>query len=243
MTQNAIDHTRDITSTDLPYQIANLQQVRTGQAMPFTREQQSAINKSPTKVPTEVNYLGLVTDEQADRRHHGGHLKAIHQMSTKTYDRLNEAFGLRVEPGLLGENLITTPTNNAMPMTEANVCIGDIYQYGDTEDCVQLIVVQPRRPCYKINDQIGVNTVKTNIASWISRQGISGWYFKVVKQGVIQENTPVYLVDRPYPFATLAALWKLTNEKNKVNETIIAPWLDIACLEDSWKKALAKKIL
>ena len=226
----------------LPYHIATLKSVRTGKALPFTREQLSAINKAPIKQPVAVNYLGLVTDEQADRRHHGGHLKAIHQMSPATYDKLNQEFQLKLSIGLLGENLTTVPVAGADDMTEANVCIGDVYQYGDGNDCVQLRVVQPRRPCYKINDQIGMAASKRNIASWITSQGISGWYFQVVKDGIMDHELPVYLIERPYPFATLEKLWVIANDKKGIDKAIIERWLAIECLESSWKKMLAKKI-
>ena len=226
----------------LPYHIATLKSVRTGKALPFTREQLSAINKAPIKQPVAVNYLGLVTDEQADRRHHGGHLKAVHQMSPATYDRLNQEFQLKLSIGLLGENLTTVPVSGEDDMTEANVCIGDVYQYGDGDDCVQLRVVQPRRPCYKINDQIGMAASKRNIASWITSQGISGWYFQVVKDGIMDHELPVYLIERPYPFATLEKLWAIANDKKAIDKAIIERWLDIECLESSWKKMLAKKI-
>lgn len=242
MTQSSSTASLEIEHSDLPRLIATLKYVRTGKAMPFTREQLSAINKAPITEPVAVNYLGLVTDEQADRRHHGGHLKAVHQMSSATYDRLNTEFDLNLSLGLLGENLTTISTAGAANMTEANVCIGDIYQYGDGDDCVQLRVVQPRRPCYKINDQIGPMASDRNIASWISSQGISGWYFEVVKEGSLQNNLPVYLVQRPYPFATLQKLWELTNNRRKADKQTIEPWLAIECLENSWKKALLKKL-
>lgn len=242
MTQASSNPNLDIQQTDLPLPIATLKYVRTGKAMPFTREQLSAINKAPITEPVAVNYLGLVTDEQADRRHHGGHLKAVHQMSTATYAKLNTEFKLKLSLGLLGENLTTTPVAGAEDMTEANVCIGDIYQYGDGDDCVQLRVVQPRRPCYKINDQIGPTASDRNIASWITSQGIAGWYFEVVKEGVIDHNMTVYLVQRPYPFATLDKLWALANQKRISDKTLVEPWLAIECLEASWKKVLAKKL-
>lgn len=242
MTQSFSAPQLDSPSPTLPLHIATLECVRTGKAMPFTREQLSAINKAPITAPVAVNYLGLVTDEQADRRHHGGHLKAVHQMSTATYDRLNDEFNLKLDIGLLGENLTTTAIDGHAEMTEATVCIGDIYQFGDGEDCVQLRVVQPRRPCYKINDQIGPTASNRNIASWITSQGISGWYYQVVKDGIMQNELPVYLVHRPYPFANLQQLWALANHKQKVSQQIIESWLAIECLEDSWKKVLAKKI-
>ena len=235
----------------LPLHIANLTCVRAGKAMPFAREQMSAIDKAPIKESVAVNFMGLSTDEQADRRHHGGPLKAVHQLATSTYDKINTEFGLKVRVGTLGENLTTEAVNGLPAMDESTVCIGDVFQYGQDEiingnggDSVQLRIVQPRRPCYKINDQIGqfkLNKVP-NIASWVTKQGIAGWYFQVVRDGMINTDLPVYLIERPYPFATLEKLWQLANSKEKFDAEVIEPWLAIECLEDSWKTVLAKKI-
>ena len=231
---------------NLPLHVANLVCVRAGKAMPFTREEMSAIDKAPITAPVAVNFMGLTTDEQADRKHHGGPLKAVHQLPMATYEKINTEFDLKVRIGTLGENLTTETVNGLPEMDESNVCIGDVYQYGDDkingEGSVQLRIVQPRRPCYKINDQIGQFTKVPNIAAWVSKQGIAGWYFEVVRDGIINADLPVYLVERPYPFATLEALWQLANSKEKHDAEVIEPWLAIECLEESWKKVLAKKI-
>lgn len=239
----------------LPLHIANLICVRAGKAMPFAREQMSAIDKAPIKAPVAVNFMGLSTDEQADRRHHGGPLKAVHQLPIATYEQINAEFNLKVRIGTLGENLTTEAVEGLPEMDESTVCIGDVFQYGgqlgdekisssdsSNSDSVQLRIVQPRRPCYKINDQIGQFTKVPNIASWVSKQGIAGWYFEVVRDGMIVADLPVYLIERPYPFATLEKLWQLSNSKEKFSEELINPWLAIDCLEDSWKTVLAKKI-
>ena len=233
----------------LPLHIANLIDVRAGKAMPFTREQMSAIDKAPIKAAVAVDFMGLTTDEQADRKHHGGPLKAVHQLPTATYGLINAEFNLKVRIGTLGENLTTEAVTGLPEMTEVTVCIGDVYQYGGQygddivkDDSVQLRIVQPRRPCYKINDQIGQFTKVPNIASWITKQGIAGWYFEVVHDGMIAADLPVYLIERPYPFANLKQLWQLSNSKEKFDVDIIEPWLAIECLEDSWKVVLAKKI-
>ncbi|WP_394210000.1 MOSC domain-containing protein [Psychrobacter piscatorii] len=237
---------RSNSEIDLPLHVANLVCVRAGKAMPFTREEMSAIDKAPITAPVAVNFMGLTTDEQADRKHHGGPLKAVHQLPTATYEKINTEFDLKVRVGTLGENLTTEAVDGLPEMDESNVCIGDVYQYGDDkingEDSVQLRIVQPRRPCYKINDQIGQFTKVPNIAAWVSKQGISGWYFQVVRDGMINADLPVYLVERPYPFATLETLWQLSNSKEKFDAEVIEPWLEIECLEESWKKVLAKKI-
>ena len=232
----------------LPLHIANLVCVRAGKAMPFAREEMSAIDKAPIKAPVAVNFMGLTTDEQADRRHHGGPLKAVHQLATATYDKINAEFGLKVRVGILGENLTTEAVNGLPVMDESTVCIGDVFQYGGkygnnhNNESVQLRIVQPRRPCYKINDQIGQFNKLPNIASWVTKQGIAGWYFQVVRDGMINADLPVYLIERPYPFATLETLWQLSNSKEKFAAEVIEPWLAIECLEDSWKVVLVKKI-
>ncbi|MBZ1393196.1 MOSC domain-containing protein [Psychrobacter pacificensis] len=235
---------------NLPLHVANLVCVRAGKAMPFTRDEMSAIDKAPIAAPVAVNFMGLTTDEQADRKHHGGPLKAVHQLPTATYEKINTEFDLKVRIGTLGENLTTEAVNGLPEMDESNVCIGDVYQYGgqygddkiNGEGSVQLRIVQPRRPCYKINDQIGQFTKVPNIAAWVSKQGISGWYFQVVRDGIINADLPVYLIERPYPFATLETLWQLSNSKEKFEAEVIEPWLAIECLEASWKKVLNKKM-
>lgn len=246
--ETSVQKKADFNAT-LPLHIANLICVRAGKAMPFTREEMSAIDKAPITAPVAVNFMGLTIDEQADRKHHGGPLKAVHQLPIATYDKINAEFGLKVRVGTLGENLTTEAVNGLPEMDESTVCIGDVYHYGQYDanqvadsDSVQLRIVQPRRPCYKINDQIGQFTKVPNIASWVSKQGISGWYFQVVRDGIINADLPVYLIERPYPFATLATLWQLANSKEKFDADIIEPWLEIEYLEDSWKKVLAKKI-
>ena len=57
----------------------------------------------------------------------------------------------------------------------------------------------------------------------------------------MDHELPVYLIERPYPFATLEKLWAIANDKKGIDKAIIERWLAIECLESSWKKMLAKK--
>lgn len=173
------------TVDNLPIFIGTLTQVRTGKVAPFVRGV-SAINKTQIEGSMAVNLLGLEDDEQAEHKFHGGHLKAVHQMPITTYDAINAEFGLNAQIGSLGENL--TVITDGEPMSERTVCIGDVYQFGEGDDNVQLRVVQPRRPCYKINDKLN----NPNVSPFVSRQGIAGWYYQVVKTGILCANLPVF---------------------------------------------------
>lgn len=219
-----------------PKFIGTLTEVRAGKAEYFARDKLSAINKYPVKGEVAVNYLGLVTDEQADRKHHGGHLKAVHQMPISTYQKLNEHFDMQIPIGTLGENL--SVATDGEPMQESNVCIGDVYRYGDDNaTSVKLRIVQPRRPCFKINDQLGTYEA----AAFITHNGIAGWYFQVVQNGNLSVGLPVYLVERPYPFADLCTLWQLANQKDRIPMAIVNQWTAIECLDVSWKEKLYNK--
>lgn len=219
-----------------PQFIGTLTEVRAGKADYFARDKLSTINKCSVKGEVAVNYLGQVTDEQADRKHHGGHLKAVHQMPITTYQKLSEHFDMNVAIGTLGENL--SVTTDGEPMQESNVCIGDVYRYGENDEkSVKLRVVQPRRPCFKINDQLGIYEA----ASFITNNGIAGWYFQVVQGGNLSVGLPVYLVERPYPFADFTTLWQLANQKDKIPIDIVNQWTAIDCLDISWKEKLYKK--
>lgn len=221
----------------LPKLVGRLSAVRAGKVEPFVRGV-SAINKTCITGSMTVNLLGLAEDEQAEHKFHGGHLKALHQMPITTYEAINQEFGLNTHVGSLGENM--TILTDGEPMCETNVCIGDVYQLGGEPNDVQSVqvrVVQPRRPCYKINDKLG----NPNVSYFVARLGIAGWYYQVVRIGEICADMPVYLVARPYPFADLATLWTLINQKTRIAKDIADRWLGIDCLEDSWKQKIANQ--
>ena len=219
---------------DLPRFIGTLTDVRAGKVEPFVRGV-SAINKIAIEGSMTVNLLGLSEDEQAEHKFHGGHLKALHQMPITTYDAINQEFNLNAPVGSLGENL--TVMTAGEPMCEDNVCIGDIYQFGEGDDSVQVRLIQPRRPCYKINDELG----NAGVSYFVAREGIAGWYYQVVRTGVLHADMPIYLIDRPYPFANLTALWSLINQKSGIETQTADKWLGIDCLEISWKKKIYDK--
>lgn len=145
----------------------------------------TAIFKHPVQGPIWIGPEGLVGDTQADRRVHGGPEKAVHQLPIENHRQLAQAFpelAAQFVAGALGENLSTAG------MTDDTVCIGDVYALGKAE----LQVCQPRTPCWKIDARHG----REGIAAHVEREGLAGWYFRVLKPGRVCPGDAMHLYSR-----------------------------------------------
>lgn len=131
-----------------------------------------------------VGRTNLAGDGQADLRAHGGPDKAVYCYPA---DHLawwaseHEYTGV-VGQAPFGENLST------IGIVETEACIGDIWRWGDA--LVQ--ISQPRWPCFKLAMMSGrVDMVKRFVDS-----GRSGWYLRVLEEGVAPVAGPIELVAR-----------------------------------------------
>lgn len=88
--------------------------------------------------------------------------------------------------GAFGENFCATN------MTEANVCIGDIFRVGED---VLLQVSEPRNPCYKLN----IRFEWPKALNRIQRAGKVGWNYRVLQTGLVCQGDSITLVERPHP--------------------------------------------
>jgi len=202
--------------------------LQVGEALPFAREQTSAINKSRV-AQVEVSTLGFAGDEQADQFFHGGQIQAVHQMPRRVYALIAQAFPeVVIHEGMLGENLIVSD------MDEDTVCIGDVFDING----VHLQVTRPRRPCWKIDAQLN----RRGVAKFLQDQGCVGWYHQVLRTGGIREGDACRLLRRPYPFATLARLWTIYNDSDFRDADEIARWLAVEPLERSFRQKLGKRL-
>lgn len=153
----------------------------------------SAIHKRPVGGAVMLGPLGLAGDAQADKRLHGGPDKALHQFPSEHYTVLAQAFpaiGELLAPGSIGENIST------LGMTEATVCLGDVYALGEA----RVQVTQPRSPCGKIDRRYGVD----GLAAYIQQHGCCGWYFRVLQGGTLQAGARMQLLAREDEAISLA---------------------------------------
>lgn len=157
----------------------------------------SGIHKTPVSGRVFVGPEGLVCDAQGDRKHHGGPEKALHHYAFEHYDYWRAVIGPRevlARPGAFGENLATSGRS------EDSVAVGDTFRIG--EALIQ--VSQGRQPCWKLNARFDV----PDMALQVQRTGFTGWYYRVIETGFIQEGDALDLVDRVSPDWTLRRLWR-----------------------------------
>ncbi|WP_354668359.1 MOSC domain-containing protein [Colwellia sp. D2M02] len=145
---------------------------------------QSAINKQAALTPLYLSFTGLAGDECADKTHHGGLERALHQYPAEHYVYWREIYGNTINwqaPGM-GENIST------FGMTEQSVCLGDQYQWGDAV----IEVSQPRSPCFKLNKRWGIE----RFSEKMQENHRCGWLYRVVTPGIVSVNDPLILIKR-----------------------------------------------
>lgn len=171
-----------------------------GQAKPFgPGGLPSAIAKEGVPGRVAVGRLGITDDRHADQLHHGGPERALHHYAFDHYAEWRAEYPrqctLFERPGFFGENLAT------LGMTEATVCVGDLYRIGT----VLVQVSQPRQPCWKLAHRARV----PELARRVQESGRAGWFYRVVEEGFLAEGAEVRLVERPRPEWTLARVLAL----------------------------------
>ncbi|QSL93666.1 MOSC domain-containing protein [Ectopseudomonas toyotomiensis] len=202
----------------------------TGRAQPFTRPgSRSGIVKVPRQEALAVTTLGLAGDEQGDLRVHGGVEKAIHHYPREHYAAWLAELGehpLLMQPGAFGENFSTTG------WTEDDACLGDLIRAGSA----LLQVSQGRMPCWKLSDRFGV----ANLALRVQQSGRTGWYYRVLQEGVVGVGDRLQVVERihaDWPLSRLSAvLFDKRVEPELLRECLALP------LVPSWRRTLERRL-
>ncbi|SFK50997.1 MOSC domain-containing protein YiiM [Methylocapsa palsarum] len=173
--------------------------------------------------PISAGLLGLSGDEQADLTVHGGPEKAVYGYGLASYAAWRRAFpdhaGL-LKPGGLGENLTIDGQE------ETSVCIGDIVRVGGAV----LQVTQPRQPCFKLALRFADNGMPRAMI----RNGLCGWYYRVLEPGVLTSGTAIVLEERPNPEWSVARFFRLITT-HRVSEGELAELVAMNGLASQWR--------
>ena len=169
--------------------MTSVHSVQIGRIMPLGPDAvPSGFVKAPVQHRTRVHDLGLVGDEQADLRVHGGPEKAVYGYSLDHYEMWRADFAEHspiLIAGAFGENLTIEG------MTEADICVGDVHRIGTAT----LQVCQPRQPCFKL----ALHFNDKRLPQAMIKSGRSGWYYRVLAEGEIGAGDEIAVIDRPHP--------------------------------------------
>ncbi len=187
----------------------------------------SAFIKQTLVGTAHVEPLGIVGDEQADLRVHGGPDKAVYFYPSEHYPRwLADVPGHEkiLLPGAFGENITT------LGLDEQTIAIGDILAIGST----QMQVTQPRQPCFKLGLRFNDNT----LGRIMMQTGRTGWYARILRTGDLTAGDAIHVLHRPNPAWTISRFNQFILRRSATTEELD----ELAGLEglaEVWRRELS----
>ena len=208
-----------------------LEAILTGNIAPLgERNVPSGIKKSAVKGPLWLGASGFTGDHQADTRVHGGPEKAVHHYPRDHYAAWKREIGdhpLLASPGAFGENLSTFGLN------EETVALGDVFRLGEAV----VEVSQGRQPCWKLNSRFGVGTM----AYQVQKTGRTGWYYRVLQEGMVSSEDQLERIERPLPAWPLKRLWQILYVKT-LDRGELAEMAALSKLPDGWRRYAQRRL-
>jgi MOSC domain-containing protein YiiM len=188
----------------------------------------TSIFKSPVAGRVPVRGNNLAGEAQSDLSVHGGRAKAVYAYPHEHYAFWRtELPGVDLQPGHFGENLTIEG------LLEADVHIGDRLKIGSTE----LVVTQPRLPCYKLGIRFGRAEMVTRVLA--SRR--SGFYLSVAVEGDIGAGDAIAIVERHPAAVSIPELLDMYLKEGASPERV-RQVLAIPALSDAWRLELQKQV-
>ncbi|MFY4774473.1 MOSC domain-containing protein [Metabacillus sp. RGM 3146] len=166
-----------------------------------------------------VSFTGISGDDVANHEYHGGEDRVVCVYPYEHYAHWQKQFGVSLMNAAFGENLTLSGG------TEDKVCIGDLYEVGDT----LLEVSQGRYPCATINQ----HTHQDDLLKQIFETGYTGYFFRVIKPGKIHTSSPIKLIERKNQLSV--AFIHNTFFHDRKNKEAILQILKIPELAAPWK--------
>ena len=181
-------------------------------------------------VPTaHLTPAGLVGDQQADRRYHGGPDRALCVYGFEHYADWQSRLGVTLPAGSFSENLTLAGFD------EDHVCLGDRYRLADTPVVVE--VAAPRQPCERLAAKLG----QPRLVALIKATGHSGCYLRVHGECDISVGDTLTLCDRPPTAVTLAEANQVLYRQRRDQESLLRV-LSVPTLDPDFRHRLEKRL-
>jgi MOSC domain-containing protein YiiM len=185
----------------------------------------SAFVKSPVQGPVRLSLLGLAGDEHGDRDNHGGRDQALCAYPAEHYQYWSERLSRELGPASFGENLTTEG------LLEDELEIGATFAVGDAV----IQVSQPRAPCFKL---AGRHDLK-RLPLWVRQTGRTGFYFRVLRDGVIAPGAELARLDSPATGLTITELNRVSYlDRHDISGLERA--IEVEQLSPAWRVALQR---
>lgn len=193
---------------------------------PMDREWFSGFAKDAASGPLRAGREGLEGDGQADRKNHGGPDKALCVYPMEHHDFWIAEIGPDFGPGAFGENFTVAGA------LEADVCLGDVFQIGK----IVVEISQPRQPCWKLARRWRVK----DLALQVERTGRTGWYLRVLQDGLVGAPADAVLLRRPHPEWTVERANEIMHHR-KEDRTAAGELAACPALSASWRDSLGRR--
>jgi MOSC domain-containing protein YiiM len=188
----------------------------------------TGIFKEPVQGPVMLRTLNLDGDRQADLTVHGGAAKAVYGYPSEHYEFWKKELPeMELPYGMFGENFTTAG------MFEEKLNVGDRFSVGEAE----LIVTQPRMPCYKLGIKFG----RADIIKKFLQSRRTGFYFAVLKEGAVKAGDTFELISRDQNNITVSDITRLyAFEKDDLESLQRAA--KVEALPQSWREYFEHQI-
>jgi MOSC domain-containing protein YiiM len=178
----------------------------------------------PSAMLRRANFDG---DRQADLKHHGGPDKAVCVYSFEHYPFWEETLGVPLAPGAFSENLTIAS------LRESEVRLGDTFRAGQA--LVQLS--QPRQPCSKLAGR----HARADLPDLIHRTSFSGFYLRVLEEGMVRSGDAFELVAR-HPAGVTVAFANQVMYRQRADRESLLRVLNVDALSAAWRKTLSRRL-
>lgn len=164
----------------------------------------TGIFKRPSTSGIYLEQEHVSDDHIADRRHHGGVLKACYLFSGAEYTYWKSLYpGLEWEWGMFGENVTLDSIN------EEEILIGNRYVLGNA----LVEATLPREPCFKLGIRFEDQKV---LKDFIARER-PGVYLKVIRPGHVAPGDQMVLTSRSDHAVSIASMFRLLFRKENAS--------------------------